>query len=97
MGEWPEDGFDVDTAITARLGEGADSEAHLQALAILIDADLTEEQRTDAFAAVMGSLLTQLSLTQRERFQQIAEEKGEVAAMFYLSEVTRQATGSQRR
>ena len=89
MVETPDGGFDLDKTISTRLGGETDSDAdtHLQALAVLIDADLSDTERAAAFAAVMAALFAQLSTDERERFRQIADDDGEVAAMSYLSTV----------
>jgi len=99
MAETPAGGFDLDKTISTRLdGEtDSDAETHLQALAVLIDADLSDTERADAFAAVMATLLAQLTTDERERFRQIADDDGEVAAMSYLSSVTRPVNEADRR
>lgn len=77
----------MDKVIAARLDDagGPDTDAHLQALAVLIDADLSDAERADAFAAVMATLLARLSNDERERFGRIAAKDGEASAMSYLS------------
>jgi len=99
MAETPSGGFDLDKTISIRLdGEtDSDTDTHLQALAVLIDADLSDTERADAFAAVMATLLTRLTTDERERFRQIADDDGEVAAMSYLSAVTRPVNEADRR
>ncbi len=98
----PEDlsnGFDFDAAIAAHLeaDTGLEADVHLQALAVLIDADLTDAQRTEAFASVMARLLAELSADEGQRFCEIAAQDGEVAAMTYLSAVTRPVNQADRR
>lgn len=45
----------------------------------------------------MATLLAQLTADERERFRQIADDDGEVAAMSYLSAVTRPVNEADRR
>jgi len=99
MAENQAEDFDLDKAISTHLDSdtGSDGDTHLQALAVLIDADLTDAERADAFAAVMATLLARLTTDERERFRQIANDEGEVAAMSYLSAVTRPVNEADRR
>ena len=96
MADLPQGECDLDRAIRARLGSEPDAETHAQALAILIDADLTEEDRANAFQTIMSSLLAQLSADELDRFRQIAHDDGEVAAMSYLGAVTRPMSNADR-
>jgi hypothetical protein len=99
MTEEPRSSFDLDETIATRLDSDTepDTDTHLQALAILIDADLTDAERADAFAGVISTLLARLSPDEHERFRQIAEDEGELAAMSYLSAVTRPMNEVDRR
>ncbi len=82
---------EIDRLIGERIGDDqtdlvADG-ASLQALAVLLDADLTDEQRTQAFGTLMSAMLERLSTEERERFVQIASDEGERAALTYLTRV----------
>lgn len=90
MDENPDSAFDLDRAVQARLdnGDDQDGSTHLQALAVLIDADLTDDQRAQAFQAVMTSLLAQLDPDELGQFQRVAAEQGEAAAMAYLAQLS---------
>lgn len=90
-------GLDLERAIAARLGVDDASDTHLQALAVLIDANLTDADRAEAFGAVMLALLGLLSADQLYRFRQIAQDDGEAAAMSYLGSVTRPAWEADRK
>lgn len=97
MAEFPSSGFDLDETIRARLDGEPGGATHLQALAVLIDADLTEEDRAEAFEAVMAALLAQLSTDELDRFRHIAQDEGEIAAMSYLGAVTRPMSEADRK
>ena len=98
MAETPAGGFDLDKVIAGRLDGNTDPDAdtHLQALAVLIDADLSEEERAEAFGAVMAELLGELNADQRDRFKRIADQEGVVAAMSYLARVSRPVSEPKR-
>ncbi len=93
----PAVGLDLEGFIASRLGEGPATEVQLQALAVLVDADLSPEQRAAAFGAVLSSLLARLSPVQLKRFLRIAEQDGEAAALSWLGQVARVALASRGR
>jgi hypothetical protein len=82
------DGFDLDHLIAARLGDQPGGETELQALAVLIDADLTDAERMRAFGTLIASVLAETTTDQREHFQQITDQQGPAAALAYLSTVS---------
>jgi hypothetical protein len=92
VADLPRSTFDLDQVIAARLDGEPGDHTHLQALAVLFDADLTDAERAEAFGAVMAALLAQLSPCELDRFRQIAVGEGEAAAMSYLGTVTRPAS-----
>ncbi len=99
MAEGPGKRFDLDKAIAVRLDGDTepDADTHLQALAVLVDADLSQEERAEAFGAVMAELLGELNADQRDRFTRIANQEGPVAAMTYVARVTRPVRESDRK
>lgn len=88
MDEEPPARFELDQAITARLDDEPASDAHLQALAVLIEADLTDSERADAFATVITALLARLSPCELRQFRDLAIRGGEATAMTYLARLT---------
>ncbi len=90
IGEPPPGGFDLDRLIEARLADASDPDTDvlLQAVAVLIDADLTDAERVEAFGAVLAARLAGLSPEQRDRFRRIADQEGEASAISYLSSLT---------
>ena len=87
-------GFDLDRMVASRLDSLPSSDPHLQALAVLIDADLTEVDRAEAVRAMMQAFLANLTSEQRSRFAEIAEGEGEVAALSYLSTASLEPRGT---
>ena len=87
----PPEGFDLSQRIDDRLDDEPASDAELQAVAVLIDADLDDSERAAAFGAMLSIMLSRLEPEQRERFGQIAESGGEAAALAYLQMVTQAA------
>lgn len=85
---FPHDGSGLDPEIEARLGETTDTETSLQALAVLIDADLTDTERAAAFEHALSAILTDLAPDEFMAFQRIAAEQGESDALRYLEQVT---------
>lgn len=86
-GIWPvtEEPIDLDAMIAERLGPGGDADVSAEALAILIDADLSEEQRGAAFAQVLQMLMSGLSPHETVQFVALAREVSLRAAMAYLA------------
>jgi len=84
-------GFDLDREIAARLGGESASDVELQAQAILIDAGLSDDQRSGILGRVLTTILASLSQSQLEQFLLLAQKEGEGAAMAYLGSVTRPA------
>jgi len=90
------DQFDLDAEIASRVegqdpAEAAEGDPHsvdLEALAVLIDASLSPADRAEGFAQLLGPLLARLGPDESRRFYQLAVERGEYAALVYLTEVT---------
>ena len=80
--------FDLDRLIAEHLDATTGSEVVDQALAVLIDADIPDDQRASAFVRVMSELLERISPAELARFRRTAQTEGEIAAMRYLAEVT---------
>lgn len=59
MGEPSPGGFDLDRTLAACLADASepDTDTLLQAVAVLIDADLTDAERAEAFGAVFAERL----------------------------------------
>ena len=81
--------FDIEAVVAERVAylSTADedpSSPHLQALAVLIDACLSPEERAEGFAELLGTMLDRLSPEQACLFQHLATEHSEQAALDYL-------------
>jgi hypothetical protein len=82
--------FDLDRLIAEHVDDKDEpSEVIEQAVAVLVDSSIPEDQRASAFVKVMSDLLSQLSIDEFSRFRTLAEVEGQAAAMSYLSSVTR--------
>ena len=79
---------EIDRLIEQRLqderDDGTTDSVVSQAFAVLIDADLTEEERALGIRVLMSAMLDRLSSDELERFTQIALNRGEHAALEYL-------------
>jgi hypothetical protein len=90
----PEEEFDLNRVIEERLAaDTCDPEpigdTPLQAMAVLIEADLTDAEREQAISQLLAERLAQLSDVEMSRFMQIASDDGEVAAMTFLTSTDR--------
>jgi hypothetical protein len=86
-----DDTFNLDRLIAERLddGSGEPSEVLDQALAVLVDSAIPEDKRASSFVKVMSDLLARLSPNEFLHFRELAELKGQSAAMEYLGAITR--------
>jgi hypothetical protein len=62
----------------------------LQAMAVLIEADLTDAEREQAISQLLAERLAKLTDVEMSRFVQIASDDGEVAAMIFLTSTDRE-------
>jgi hypothetical protein len=90
----PEGEFDLNQIIEARLAEntcdpGLMGETPLQAMAVLIDADLTDSEREQAVAQLLAERLARLTGEEMSIFIRVAAEDGEAAAVAFLAAITR--------
>ena len=79
--------FDLDCLIAEYLDING-NEVVDQALAVLVDANISDDQRAGAFVRVMSELLERISPAELAQFRHTARTEGEIAAMRYLAEVT---------
>lgn len=68
MTDPPGDSFDLDRLIASRLGDQAATDLDLQALAVLIDAELTDSQRAEAIGSLLETQLDRLTGEEVARF-----------------------------
>jgi hypothetical protein len=74
-----EERLDADTCDPEPMGD-----TPFQALAVLIEADLTDSEKEQAIAQLIAERLAQLSAEEMSVFVRIAREDGEGAAMAFL-------------
>lgn len=92
----PDEQFDLNRVIGERLAaDTCDPEpmgdTPLQAMAVLIDADLTDAEREQAIAQFLAERLSRLTDSEMRQFVQIARDDGESNAMAFLASTTRGA------
>jgi hypothetical protein len=91
----PDEEFDLNRVIEERLAaDTCDPElmgdTPLQAMAVLIEADLTDAEREQAISQLLAERLAKLTDVEMSRFVQIASDDGEVAAMIFLTSTDRE-------
>jgi hypothetical protein len=79
--------FNIEEVIKDRLRSDDTSDIHLEALATLVDAELTNAERAIAFAHVLKEMIERLTLPELDQFRRLAQRDGEAAAMKYLTEI----------
>lgn len=89
--------LDLNREIEARLGDAQINGVELQATAVLIDADLSEAERADAFGQMIVNRLGRLSVGELHRFTKIAKVQGEAAALAYLEGMATSGRGPGHR
>jgi len=90
------EGFDLESEVANRVEgfeptETADTDAQalqLEALALVIDASLSPTERAEGFAHLLASMLARLGPDEARRFHELASERGEYAALVYLTEAS---------
>ena len=83
--------FDLDQLLAEHIGDERDEQSEVldQAVAVLIDNAIPENERASAFVKVMSELLSKLTVEQFAHFRSLAESEGQAAAMTYLASATR--------